>query len=80
MRGPHLGGPAEGFLDAAAAHVGLTRAELRERLRGGSSLADVARAEGKSVDGLKEALREAFVTGLDARLDDLVERKFLRRP
>lgn len=76
----HHRGPAGGLLDAAAEYLGLDRAELRERLRSGSSLADVARAEGKSVDGLKDALRESFAAKLDARLDALVERTFPGKP
>jgi lipoate-protein ligase A len=56
-------------LEAAAEYLGLTRAELRERLEEGQSLAEIARAEDKSVDGLKQALlRDA-----EQRLDDAVE-------
>jgi hypothetical protein len=51
--GPHLFG---GRLDAAAEYLDLTVAELREQLAEGESLADVAKAKGKSVDGLKQAL------------------------
>ncbi len=75
----HHRGPAVGILAEAAEYLGLERAELRDRLRDGSSLADVARAEGKSVDGLKAALRAEFVRRLDARLDALVERELRPR-
>jgi hypothetical protein len=75
----HHRGPIVGILGEAAEYLGLERTELRERLRNGSSLADVARAEGKSVDGLKATLREAFIAELDARLDTLVEREFRPR-
>ena len=39
-------------LGAAADYLGLTREELRTELQGGKSLAQVATAEGKTVDGL----------------------------
>jgi predicted DNA-binding protein (UPF0251 family) len=43
-------------LDAAAAYLGLTEAQLRTQLEAGKSLADVAKAQGKSVTGLVDAL------------------------
>jgi hypothetical protein len=59
MMGP-MGGPGHGpfgiGLDAAASYLGITRAALIGQLQGGKSLADVARAQGKSVDGLQQAL------------------------
>jgi len=45
-----------GKLDAAAAYLGLTEAQLRTQLESGKSLAQVAEAQGKSVDGLVDAL------------------------
>jgi hypothetical protein len=56
-------------LRTAATYLGVTEAELREALRSGKSLADVAEAEGKSVDGLVDALIEEQT----ARLDEAVE-------
>jgi hypothetical protein len=57
------GGPGDhhvhgmfGGLDAAASYLGLTDAELRAKLEDGSTLADVAKAQDKSVDGLVAAL------------------------
>ena len=50
--GPHL----FGGLAAAAEYLGLGEEELRNRLADGKSLAEIAQAEGKSVDGLKQAL------------------------
>ncbi len=41
---------------AAATYLGLTRTELRAELRKGQSLAQIARAKGKSVDGLVAAM------------------------
>lgn len=56
-------------LDGAASYLGLTEAELRAELEDGKSLADVAKAEGKSVDGLVQKL----VGSASERLDQAVE-------
>ena len=53
-------------LDAAAAYLGVAREELMSRLFEGKSLADVAADQGKSLDGLKQAIRSAIVAHLDA--------------
>jgi hypothetical protein len=45
-----------GGLDAAATYLGVSEDELRSELESGKSLADVAKAKGKSVDGLVDAL------------------------
>ena len=45
-----------GYFDAAAEYLGLTADALRTRLADGKTLAQIAEAEGKSVDGLKQAL------------------------
>jgi polyhydroxyalkanoate synthesis regulator phasin len=45
-----------GGLDAAAAYLGLSEDELRAQLESGKSLAEVAKAKAKSVDGLVDAL------------------------
>jgi hypothetical protein len=78
--GPGGPGPGHGFgpphgpigigLDAAADYLGLTRAELARRLMNGRSLADVAQAEGKSVDGLEQALVDEAKTHLDRAVAD----------
>ncbi len=52
--GMHGGGPIG--LDAAASYLGLTDEELRTELEDGSTLAEVAGEQGKSVDGLVTAL------------------------
>jgi polyhydroxyalkanoate synthesis regulator phasin len=72
----HLGGPllVTNF-EAAADYLGLTRAELRERLEDGQSLADIASTEDKSVDGLKQAL----LADAEQRLDEAVEKGELTR-
>jgi hypothetical protein len=43
-------------LSAAADYLGLSEAELREQLADAKSLAEIAEAEGKAVDGLKQAI------------------------
>jgi hypothetical protein len=62
---PLFGGPGHGFhergalfggLDAAASYLGLTEDQLRAQFQNGKSLADVAKAQGKSVDGLIQAI------------------------
>jgi len=72
---PLFGGPgrgglhhegAFGGLDAAATYLGLTEAQLRAQLESGKSLADVAKAQDKTVDGLVQALVGAAKTKLDA--------------
>lgn len=52
-------------LAPAADYLGLRPAELLEQLRKGNSLADVADAEDKSVDGLKQAILDAARSALD---------------
>lgn len=52
-------------LDAAASYLGVTEAALREELRAGKTLAAVAKAKGKSVDGLVDALVAAQTKRLD---------------
>lgn len=53
-------------LDAAASYLGLTQDALREQLRDGKTLAAVAKAEGKSVDGLVQTMVSAAKKDLDA--------------
>lgn len=56
-----------GSLDAAASYLGLTGAELRERLQD-QTLAEIAKDEGKSVSGLVLAI----VKSATARIDEAV--------
>jgi hypothetical protein len=65
-----FGGPGHHFffgdkLGSAAEYLGLSEDELHEQLRNGKSLADVAEAEGKSVDGLEQAILAGAKSGLD---------------
>ena len=62
-------------LDAAAEYLGVTDEELREALRSGKSLAEIAEEKGKSVEGLKDAL----LADAEARLDEAVEQEKLTR-
>jgi len=57
-----------GALSSAASYLGLTADQLFQKLRAGQSLADVAKAQGKSVD----ALEQAIFAGAKMRLDELV--------
>lgn len=58
------------FLETAADYLGMTTAELREAMRDGDSLADIANQKGKSVDGLKTAIRNAQKADLDQAVKD----------
>jgi polyhydroxyalkanoate synthesis regulator phasin len=53
-------------LDAAASYLGLTEEQLHSRLASGKTLAQIAKAQGKSVDGLKDALLKDAEQHLDA--------------
>jgi hypothetical protein len=57
------GGPGQA-IDAAATALGLTRRALFEQLRSGKSLADIAKAQGKSLGDVKKAVRTVIATGL----------------
>lgn len=58
-------GPLGIGLDAAASYLGLSRADLVRALRSGKTLAQVAGDQGKSVDGLQQALLDAARARLD---------------
>jgi urease accessory protein UreF len=62
--GLHHEGPFHG-LDAAATYLGLTEAQLHTQLESGKSLADLAKAKNKSVEGLVSALVDSAQTRLD---------------
>src|SRR5207302_6707839 len=55
-----------GDLDAAATYLGLSKDALRSDLESGKTLAQVAQAQGKSVDGLLSALGNTPKQRLDA--------------
>jgi polyhydroxyalkanoate synthesis regulator phasin len=52
--------------DAAATYLGLTDAQLRTQLQSGKTLAQIAKDQSKSVDGLVDALVAATKQQLDA--------------
>jgi hypothetical protein len=59
-----------GGLDAAATYLGLTEDQLRSELDNGKSLADAAKAHGKTVDGLVQALVADAKNHLDEAVAD----------
>ncbi len=65
-----FGGHLHAGISAAADYLGLEVTALAERLQNGESLADVAKAEGKSVDGLKNALIADAKATLDQAVKD----------
>jgi hypothetical protein len=69
---------------AAADYLGLSPQALRDELRAGKSLAQVATAQGKSVDGLEQTILSAVKARLDqavaaGRLSATREQAFLDR-
>jgi hypothetical protein len=82
--GPGPGGPGGGpglgakpflgdELAAAATYLGLTESDLRTKLQGGQSLADVAKAQSKDTSGLEATI----VADSKAKLDQAVAAKKL---
>jgi hypothetical protein len=67
--GPHFGFKFGFGIGAAAddvAHyLGLTTAQLRDQIASGKSLADIAKAQNKPLDGLKSEIQSAAKTQLD---------------
>lgn len=71
LRGPgfrHFGafGPFGREASVAAKYLDLTTAQLKSKLEGGKSLAQVAKDQGKSVDGLVQALYDSAKERADA--------------
>jgi len=63
----HFGGP---LLSVAADALGMTPGELVQALRSGDSLQEVASAQGKDYDTVKQAIHDAVKTKLDAAVAD----------
>lgn len=63
---PAAKGP--GLLDTASTYLGVSVSDLQADLQSGKSLASVATAQGKSVDGLVAALVAVTQTNLDAQV------------
>jgi hypothetical protein len=57
-------------LDAAAKYLGLSQSALRDQLDAGKSLADVAKAQSKDLDGLEQAILAAQKADLDKAVSD----------
>lgn len=76
--GPHrFGGPGHHMLfgphdhlSSAADYLGLSVPQLLRKLMSGQSLADVAKAQHKSVDGLKQAILDGAKKDLDQAVQD----------
>jgi len=68
--GFHGGGHLAVHLSAAATYLGLTNDELGTKLEAGQSLADIAKAQDKSLDGLKQALLDDEKKELDQAVAD----------
>jgi hypothetical protein len=72
--GPHLWPhPRADVTDTAARYLGLSESQLRDDLVSGKSLAQIAKARGKSTSGLKAAMLAA----LKANLDGAVKNKLI---
>jgi hypothetical protein len=67
--GPGLG-PRADSINAVATYLGVTKAELRTAHENGTSLAQLATQQGKSVDGLKQAMLADAKTHLDQAVKD----------
>jgi polyhydroxyalkanoate synthesis regulator phasin len=67
--GPHDGGPIELF-DTAAKALGISAAELKERLADGKSLDEIAKAEGKTADDVRDAVRSTLEERFDKAVED----------
>jgi len=70
-RGVPPGPRLRGTLSAAASYLGLTDAQLASQLGSGKSLAQIAKARGKSTSGLEQAI----LAPIRSRLDKLVAAK-----
>lgn len=60
-------------LGTAADYLDMSVPDLLDALRDGKSLSDLAKDKDKSVDGLKQALRDAFGKDADQVIDKFVE-------
>lgn len=70
FRGPGVGRHFGADLDVAAGYLGITEDQLRADLSAGKTLAAIAKAKGKSVDGLIDVLYNAEKKELDEAVAD----------
>jgi hypothetical protein len=68
--GPHGPGLRMEILDGLADALGTTQSKLREGLRDGKSIADLAKANGKSLDDVRKALKATAKARLDKAVKD----------
>jgi len=68
--GPLLKAGIGDAVAAAAKYLGLSESALRDQLRDGKSLADVAKAQNKDLNGLKDAILAAAKSDLDKAVAD----------
>jgi hypothetical protein len=70
------------LMEASAQYLGLSADALRTQLQAGKSLADVANSQGKSVDGLKQALQAVVSSNQNGSTDGtaLLDRIINGRP
>jgi hypothetical protein len=68
--GPLLKAGIGDSLAAAAKYLGLSESDLRSQLNAGKSLADVAKAQSKDLDGLEQAILTAAKSDLDKAVTD----------
>lgn len=73
MHGMASGGKSP--MTAAASYLGLSEADLQTRIQAGTSLADIAKAQGKPVSGLKDAITAGVKSSLDSNTALTSERK-----
>ncbi len=67
---PHRGGGPIELIESAAKALGISRDELVDRLRDGDSLEQIAEAEGKSVDDVRDAVRSTLKERFDRAVED----------
>ena len=74
---PRRPGPGGGPLEDVAEALGISRAALFSRLRDGKTIAQIAKAEGKSLDDVRSAVRASAKERLDKAVKDgdLTERQ-----
>jgi flagellin-like hook-associated protein FlgL len=75
--GPGLAGPKGGLIGDLADAVGLSADKLVQQLRSGKSIADVAKAQGKSLDSVRSSVKSAAKARLDKAVknDDLTQKQ-----
>lgn len=77
IAGPAPGFPLGGLFSTAADYLGLSTDQLQHELGSGKSLAEIATEQGKSVEGLKQALMTAATADLAQKVTNLVNEKGL---